>query len=203
MNAKRGTRVALYARVSTTEQSSDNQLRELRDVAKRAGWTITAEFTDNGISGAKGRQERPGLDALMQAANRREFDMVAVWALDRAFRSVADAANCMTDWKKLGIDYYDHTHQIDTSTPGGEMAFHMMAAVAQFERSMIQARVKAGLDRARAEGRVGGRPQVAQSKEKRIRRMLEEGAGIKQIARTVKVGISVVYRVKQEMAAEG
>lgn len=199
MNAAKGTRVAIYARVSTSDQTTEQQLTALHEAATASGFVLTRDYIDNGISGSKGRKDRPGLDALMFDAEEGKFDMVMVWALDRAFRSVADAANCMTEWKQLGIHYYDHIHRIDTSTPGGEMVFHIIAAVAQFERTMISERTKAGLARARKAGRVGGRPMVGDERETQVRDMLRQGIGIRHIVNSVGVGFSVVYRIKKAM----
>lgn len=120
-------RVALYCRVSTAEQTTENQERELRSVAGRAGWLITAVFTDAGISGARGRDKRPGFDQLMKAATRREIDMVAAWSVDRLGRSLQDLVGFLSEIHGAGVDLYLHQQAIDTSTPAGKAMFQMMA----------------------------------------------------------------------------
>ena len=161
MNAKRIRRVALYVRVSTDHQTTKNQDRELRAVADRHGWEVVATFKDEGISGAKGRDERPGLDKLLQAVARREFDLVAAWSVDRMGRSLIDLVGVLQELHSKHVDLYLHQQGIDTTTPSGKAMFQMMGVFAEFERSMIHERVMAGLARAKAEGkRSGRRPTV-------------------------------------------
>jgi DNA invertase Pin-like site-specific DNA recombinase len=192
MKAKR---VALYARVSTDGQTTENQTRELRQVAERHGWTVVAEYVDHGISGAKGRDKRPQFDALLKGVARKEFGLVAAWSVDRLGRSLLDLLGFLGDVQAKGVDLYLHQQAVDTSTPGGKALFQMMGVFAEFERAMIRERVNAGLARARAKGTVLGRPKVAEKIEQRIRDMAADGVGKLRTARTLGVGVSVVQRV--------
>ena len=186
---------AIYARVSTNGQTTDNQVRELRKVAKRHGWKIAAEFIDHGVSGAKGRDKRPALDKLLKAANRRDFSIIMAWSVDRLGRSLQHLVGFLDEIHAKGVDLYLHQQNIDTSTPSGKAMFQMAGVFAEFERSMIQERVRAGLERAREQGKVLGRPKVPPRTEVLIRKKRHEGMGILKIAREVGVGTSVVQRV--------
>lgn len=192
MKAKR---VALYARVSTDGQTTENQTRELRQVAERHGWTVVAEFVDHGISGAKGRDKRPQFDALLTGVTRKEFDVIAAWSVDRLGRSLVDLLGFLGDVQAKGVDLYLHQQAVDTSTPGGKALFQMMGVFAEFERAMIRERVNAGLARARAKGTTLGRPKVDTATEERIREMAAEGVGKLRTARMLRIGVSVVQRV--------
>jgi DNA invertase Pin-like site-specific DNA recombinase len=192
---KQAKRVALYARVSTDGQSTENQTRELRAVTERHGWTVVAEFVDHGISGAKGRDKRPQFDALLKGVARKEFDVIAAWSVDRLGRSLVDLLGFLGDVQAKGVDLYLHQQAVDTSTPGGKALFQMMGVFAEFERAMIRERVNAGLARARAKGTTLGRPKTAPRVEQRIRDLAAEGVGKLKTARTLGVGVSVVQRV--------
>ena len=198
MNAKRHKRVALYVRVSTDHQSVRNQEIELQAVAERHGWTVVAVYRDQGISGAKGRDKRPGLDKLLQAVARKEFDMVAAWSVDRLGRSLIDLVGILQEFHAKHVDLYLHQQGIDTTTPSGKAMFQMMGVFAEFERSMIHERVMAGLARARAEGKQLGRPaEVAgnAAKVQTIRAARAAGKSIRTIAREQGVGIGTVSRL--------
>jgi DNA invertase Pin-like site-specific DNA recombinase len=192
-------RVALYARVSTDKQSTENQLIELRQAAERMGWAVAAEFIDHGISGAKGRKDRPQLDALLKGVARKDFDVVASWSVDRLGRSLIDLVTLLQELHHMGVDLYLHQQGINTTTPGGKALFGMMGVFAEFERGMIQERVKAGMARAKAKGTKSGnaigRPGVGATVEGRIRELRAEGLGILKIARQAGCGVSVVQRV--------
>ena len=141
-------RVAFYVRVSTADgQTTENQTRQLHEVAGRLGWTVVAIFKDDGVSGTKGRDQRPGLDALMKGVARREFDLVAAWSVDRLGRSLPDLVALLAELQARGVDLFLHQQALDTSTPSGRMMFQMLAVFAEFERAMIVARVRAGLQR--------------------------------------------------------
>lgn len=193
-----GKRVAVYARVSTDGQTCENQLAELRRLADAAGWEVVAEYVDTGISGAKGRQARPQFDALCKGAVRREFDMVAAWSVDRLGRSLQDLVAFMAELQAAGLDLYLHQQGMDTTTPAGRAMFQMCGVFAEFERSMIQDRVRAGLDRAKASGKILGRPRVSANTEADIRRHRAEGWGKKRIARALGCGVGTVNRVLGE-----
>ncbi|MFG1465289.1 recombinase family protein [Xanthobacter sp. DSM 24535] len=195
MPAKAHRRVAFYFRVSTHDQTTENQRRELQAVADKAGWNVVATFEDAGISGAKGRQQRPGYDALLKAITRREVDMVAAWSVDRLGRSMPDLVAFLSDLHARGADLYLHQQAMDTTTPSGRAMFQMMGVFAEFERAMIQERVKAGLARARAEGRKLGRPTIGTDMEARIRALRAQGMGIVKVAKTLGIGVSAVQRV--------
>jgi DNA invertase Pin-like site-specific DNA recombinase len=188
-------RVALYARVSTDSQSTENQLRQLRAVAKRHGWVIVTEYVDNGVSGAKGRRERPQFDGLLNGVARREFDMIAAWSVDRLGRSLQDLLGFLLELQSKRVDLYLHQQALDTSTPMGKAMFQLCGVFAELERSIIQERVKAGLERARAKGVTLGRPRTAPKIEAKIRQLAAQGMGKGKIARTLGIGVSVAQRV--------
>jgi DNA invertase Pin-like site-specific DNA recombinase len=154
-----------------------------------------AEFVDHGISGAKGREQRPSFDAMLKAATRREFDLVAAWSVDRLGRSLQDLIGFLGELHALRVDLFLHQQGLDTSTPAGKAMFQMMGVFAEFERAMIRERVQAGLQRARAQGKQLGRPRVAEQREEQIRALRAGGMGIRKVAREVGVGVSVVQRV--------
>ncbi len=148
--AERARRVAVYARVSTDGQSVDNQLRELAAVAERHSWEVAATYTDEGVSGAKWRDRRPGFDSLCGAVARREVDAVAAWSVDRLGRSLQDLVAFLGELQAKDVDLYLHVQGLDTSTPAGRAMFQMLGVFSEFERAMIQERVRAGLARASA-----------------------------------------------------
>ena len=198
-------RVALYARVSTDKQSTENQLRELRDVAARMGWNVVEEFIDRGISGAKGRKDRPRLDALLKGVARKEFDIVAAWSVDRLGRSLIDLVGLLQELHSIGVDLYLHQQGINTTTPAGKALFGMMGVFAEFERGMIVERVKSGMARARKNGTKSGiaigRPGVSAAVESRIRELRAAGMGMLKTAKEAGCGVSVVQRVEAADAA--
>jgi len=200
MNAKRRQpkRVALYLRVSTSEQTTRNQRRELKAVADRHGWEIVKVFEDAGISGAKGRDERAGLDELMKAVARREIDMVAAWSVDRLGRSLMDLLGLLKELHAKGVDLFLHQQGLDTSTPSGRAMFQMLGVFAGFERAMIRERMLAGIVRARADGTKLGRRRVEDTDPKKItaaRAPRSRGVGYRRIAREVWLGVGTVMRL--------
>lgn len=193
-------RIAIYLRVSTPEQSVENQRLELEAVAARHGWNVVAIFEDQGFSGSKGRDGRPGFDKLCHAAARREFDQIAAWSVDRLGRSLQGLITFLAELKAKGIDLYLHQQGLDTSTPSGNAMFQMLGVFAEFERAMIAERVKAGLARARKNGKRLGRPMLSDSRELAVRKLLSDNVGIVKTARAVGVGVSAVQRIKRAMA---
>jgi DNA invertase Pin-like site-specific DNA recombinase len=191
-------RAALYLRVSTGEQTTENQRRELEAVVQRTGWDIVAIYEDAGISGAKGRDRRPAYDHLLKDAARRQFDVAMAWSVDRLGRSLTDLIGFMDELNSLDIDLYLHQQGIDTTTPSGRAMFQMCGVFAEFERAMIQERVKAGLARARAQGKTLGRPKVATHVERSVWRLRKAGSGKRKIARQLGIGVSTVMRVLKE-----
>jgi DNA invertase Pin-like site-specific DNA recombinase len=199
--AKAVKRAAIYVRVSTDSQTIENQLCELRQVAERRGWEVVEVYNDAGISGAKGRADRPGLDLLLKDASRRKFDVVMAWAIDRLGRSLIDLLGTIQHLEAVGVDLYLDQQAIDTTTPMGKLVFQVTGAFAEFERSMIRQRVKAGLKRAVAQGTRLGRPKIEVALERKAQRQLQKGVGILKVAKTLGLGTGTVQRIKQEMGA--
>lgn len=200
-------RVAIYIRVSTDGQTTENQRRELEAVAASSGWDIVGVYEDAGISGAKGRDKRPAFNSLLEDATRRRFDMVAAWSVDRLGRSMPDLVGFLSELEVLDIDLYLQQQALDTSTPAGRAFFQMLGIFAEFERSMIQERVKAGLARARAESpevreargkKPIGRPKITGSIRLEIIKAREEGFSIRKTAALAGVGTATVQRVLKE-----
>jgi DNA invertase Pin-like site-specific DNA recombinase len=170
-------RLATYARVSTLNQDTDMQTRELREYCARRGWDLVHEYVDHGVSGAK--ESRPALNALMLDARRRKFDAVAVWKFDRMARSVTHLLRVLEEFRSLGgIEFISLSESIDTSTPTGKMVFTVLASVAELERSLISERVRAGLRNARAKGKILGRPRCDVDPTE-VRRLRAQGASWK------------------------
>jgi DNA invertase Pin-like site-specific DNA recombinase len=196
-------RAAIYVRVSTDKQTIENQLRELRQIAERRGWEVVHEYYDAGISGAKSREARPGLDQMLKDAQRRCFDVVMAWAIDRLGRSLVDLLGTIQALEACGVDLYLDQQSIDTTTPAGRLMFQITGAFAEFERSMIRQRVRAGLKRAVESGKQLGRPKIDAAMEKRVQAQLRAKKGMLAIARDLKIGTGTVQRVKREMEAAG
>ena len=194
-------KVALYLRVSTDGQTTDNQRIELESVARQRGWDIVAQYDDNGVSGAKGRQHRKQFDAMIKAATRGEFDMIAAWSVDRLGRSLQDLVQFLNELQSVGCDLYLHQQALDTSTPAGRAMFGMCGVFAEFERSMIQERVKAGLQRARAKGTVLGRPRVSTTKRQSLMKAYKEVGTVRGAARLAKVPVATASRIIKEETA--
>lgn len=198
-------RAALYVRVSTADrgQTVENQLQPLQEAAARLGWTIVAIHKDEGISGAKGRQQRPGLDALLKGVTRREFDIVAAWSVCRLGRSLPDLVGLLGDLQARGVDLYLHQQALDTSTPSGRALYGMLSVFSEYERAMVSSRVMAGLHRARhIEGKRLGRPPISALKLNRIRDALAEGRGVRETARLLRVSAAKVSEVRRSMAGQ-
>ncbi len=193
-------RVALYARVSTRGQTVENQLMELRAWAERAGHEIVGTYKDEGVSGTKGRDERPALDAALKDATRRRFDLLAVWSVDRLGRSLPDLIDAMKELHGAGVDLFIHQQALDTTTPTGKAMFGMLGIFGEFEAAIIKERVNAGLDRARAQGTKLGRPvEHAGDVEAQVRELLAQGVGMIKIGKTLGIGTSPVQRIAKAM----
>ena len=181
-------RVGIYARVSTLiGQSPEMQLAELREYASRRGWEVFAEYVDNGVSGAK--ESRPELNRLMADAHRRHFDIVLCWKIDRFGRSLKHLVNALADLDSYGIAFVSFRDNLDLSTPSGRLMFQIIGAMAEFERSLIQERVRAGLRNAKLKGRTLGRPSRIVSLDE-MTRLRAQGASLREIAKAV--GVSYV-----------
>ncbi len=196
--------VAIYLRVSTSGQTVDNQRLELQRVAAARGWQIVAEFADEGVSGAKGRDRRPAFDKLLKGATRHDFDMVAAWSIDRLGRSLADLAALLVELQSLGVGIYLHQQAIDSSTPGGRALLQMAGVFAEFERAMLIERVNAGLARAKQHGtRSGkaiGRPMLTPAKQAAVRAALIAGNGVRATARECGVSKASVAAIRDAAA---
>lgn len=192
-------KVAIYSRVSTSSQTVENQNRELEEVAKRLNWQIIATLCDEGISGAKGRDKRPAFDELMNLVSRKEVDMIACWSVDRLGRSLQHLVSFLDDISERGVDLYLHQQNLDTSTPSGRAMFQMISVFSEFERSMIQERVRSGLERAKASGVKLGRPRLELTKKQRIEKLLSTGKSINSVAKLVRVGTGTVHRIKTQI----
>lgn len=187
-------RTAIYARVSTTDQTCEMQLQELREYAARRGWEIAGEYVDTGWSGAKA--SRPQFDRLLKDARLRKVDCILVWKLDRWGRSVSNLVSSLHELKGLGVRWIAVTQNIDTdeSNPVAALVMHILASVAEFEREMIRERVKAGMKAAKHRGAKFGRPKVVFDRKK-AREMSAAGASVRKIAKRFKVGTSTVQRL--------
>src|SRR5262245_10625453 len=183
-------RAVLYLRVSTTEQTTANQERELREIAARMGCEVVRVYRDHGISGAKGRDGRPEFDRLCRDAAKRQFDLVMAWSVDRLGRSLQDLVGFLSELHALKIDLFLHQQGLDTMTPAGKAMFQMLGVFAEFERSIIQERVRAGLKRARSEGKRLGRPHKPGRTE-----------GVRRIAARFGVDPSTVQRISRPFDA--
>ncbi|OEJ64939.1 recombinase family protein [Magnetovibrio blakemorei] len=193
-------RVAIYVRVSTDGQTVDNQLADLNAVAQRMDWEIVHVYRDDGISGAKGRDQRPGFNELLKGITRREFDLIAAWSVCRIGRSLKDLIGFLSEIHERDIGLYLHKQGLDTSTPSGRMMFQLLGVFSEYERAMIQDRVRAGVQRKMKDPTYHhGRPSTNKTKLDAIRDFLQQGNGIHKTAKHVGCGVSVVQRVKRDM----
>ena len=194
----RGTimkRVGIYLRVSTGDQTTENQRLELEAVAARSGWEVVGFYEDAGISGAKGRDQRPAFDRLIRDATSRKINMIAAWSVDRLGRSLQDLVGFLNELQAVGCNLYLHQQALDTTTPSGRAMFQMCGVFAEFERCMIRDRVNTGMARARANGVKLGRPTVSPKVEQRVRELRAQGMGLIKIGREVGVGTGTVQRI--------
>ena len=187
------TRAAIYARVSTSNNGQDPtmQTRELEEYCQRRGWELTGCYVDNGISGS--RESRPELDRLMTDARQRKLDVVLVWKLDRFGRSLKHLVNALAEFEALGITFASLKDNLDLSTPSGRLMFQIIGAMAEFEKSLIQERVRAGLRNAKAKGRRLGRPRVAVDSQE-IARLRAQGCSWSTIHRETGIGKGTAQR---------
>jgi DNA invertase Pin-like site-specific DNA recombinase len=190
-----GKRAAIYVRVSTDKQTVENQVQALRQIAERRGWEVVEQYSDAGISGRKGRDGRPGLDAMLKDAQRRKFDVVMAWSIDRLGRSLIDLLGTIQALEACSVDLYLDQQAIDTTTPAGRLMFQVTGAFAEFERSMIRQRVHTGLKRAVEAGKTLGRPRISEKIEQRITEQLRAGKGVIKVAKEIGVGVGTVQRV--------
>lgn len=193
--------VVIYGRVSTDKQTVSNQLNDLREVANRSGWEVIDEYLDVGISGSKGRDKRPEFDRLLKDANRKKFDGILVWSIDRLGRSLQHLVSFLNDVQVKDIDLYIHQQGIDTGTMTGKMMFQMCGVFAEFERNIIRERVKSGLDRAKKEGKTLGRPtNVSGNTKATVIELRDTGMSMNKICKTLSIGSGTLYRLLDEVA---
>ena len=186
-------RAVLYARVSTTDkQDPEMQLADLREYASRRGWELCGTFVDR-TSGS--HESRPALDEVMSLCQQRKADVVIVWKLDRLGRSLKHLVNILAEWETLGIAFISLRDNLDLTTPSGKLMFHVIGAMAEFERALIQERVKAGLAQAKREGRRGGRPKrVWRPKtERRVKQLRTEGKSWQHISQETRIPVGTLH----------
>ena len=191
----------IYSRVSTNEQTVENQLRVLREVAEKRGLEVVREISDEGISGAKGRNERPGFDELIKGSVKNEWDIILVWDVSRLGRSLKHLVSFLEDIQSAHCDMYIHQSGIDTSTASGKMMFGMLSVFSEFERSMIRERVIAGQQRAVANGvKLGRKTNVNDGIITAVYHMRENNVPIKRIAKDLQIGVGTVYKILDKVA---
>jgi DNA invertase Pin-like site-specific DNA recombinase len=188
-------RAALYLRVSTGEQTVDNQRLELNRLIVARGWRLVKEFTDEGVSGAKARDKRPQFDALYDAATRHEFDVVVAWSIDRISRSLGDLVDFMKHLEAVKVQLYVHQQAVDSTTPSGRLMFQVAGAFAEFERQIIRQRILIGMDRARRRGKQFGRKRVLTPDFiQKVAEMRAEKKSAPAIGKALRVSESTVWR---------
>ena len=186
-------RIAIYSRVSTNGKGQDTevQARELREYAARRGWAIVQEFSDSGFSGAK--ESRPALDEMLTAAKRRHFDAILCWKLDRIGRSLKHLVNLLAELEAIGVALISFSDSLDLSTPQGRLMFQIIGAMAEFERSLICERVKAGIAHRKAQGKKFGGRTAKRLDMAEISRLRESGASMAEIARAMRVSTGTIH----------
>lgn len=191
-------RVAIYARVSTADknQTVENQLRDLLAVAERQDWQIVATFTDEGISGAKGRDKRPAFDNLLKGVARKDFDLIACFSVCRIGRSLQDLISFLGDIQSKDVDLYVHTQGLDTSTPSGAMMFQLLSLFSSYERAILRDRILSGLRRTTKKS---GRRPMPEDRAEAIRRSLLDGQGIRATARLHRASTTTVTAIKRSL----
>ena len=191
-------RAVLYLRVSKHEQTIENQRIELERVAKAKGWKVIAIFKDEGVSGAFGREVRAQYDSMLKQGVQAKFDVILAWDVSRLSRSLVDLVTTLDELHACGIDLYLHQQAIDTTTPAGKAMFQMCGVFAEFERGILSERVKAGLNRARQEGKILGRPMKL-ANVKKLLEARQRGSTIRQIAEENNLSVGKVHKVLNEM----
>ena len=197
MNTKK---VVLYVRVSTDKQSVENQIDQLTSVAHRNGWEIVDTYSDAGISGAFGRDKRPAFDKLLKDANRKKYDGIMVWSIDRIGRSLQDLISFLNDVQSKDIDLYIDQQGLDSSTPTGRLMFSLVGSFAEYERTLIKERVRAGMERAKKSGtksgRAIGRPtNVNDGTKAAVIELHKSGMSMNKICKTLSIGNGTLYKL--------
>ena len=194
-------KAVIYSRVSTNDQTVDNQLKILREVAEKKGLEVVQEISDEGISGAKGRDERDGFNELIKGSIQKEWDIILVWDVSRLGRSLQHLVSFLDDIHSAKCDLYIHQSGLDTSTASGKMMFQMIGVFSEFERSMIRERVIAGQQRAKAEGKhIGRKTNVNEGTLNAVKHLRENNVPIKRIAKDLHIGVGTVYKILEKVA---
>ena len=194
-------KAVIYSRVSTNDQTIDNQLKVLTDIAYKRGLEVVREISDEGISGAKGRDERKGFDQLIKGSIKNEWDIILVWDVSRLGRSLKHLVSFLEDIQSANCDLYIHQSGIDTSTASGKMMFGMLSVFSEFERAMIRERVLVGQQRAKAEGKHIGRPtNVNDGIITAVYQLRQNNVPIRRIAKDLHIGVGTVYKILDEVA---
>jgi len=201
MIPKKQRRVAFYLRVSKGSQTVENQRRELEQAANQRGWELVELYSDNGVSGAKGRDKRPAFDRLCKDAVAGKFDLIAAWSVDRLGRSVLHLAQFVEDMRSAGVGLFLLKQGLDSETPTGRAMLGMCSIFAELEREIIRERIHSGLARAKAEGKQLGRKPVTSMVEEQIRALRAKGLGKGKIAREIGIGTGTVQRVLADAPA--
>ena len=192
-------RVAIYGRVSTSEQTTDNQINFLQEIVSRNGWELVQTYVDEGISGTKGRDKRPEFDRLCKDMVRRKFNRILVWDISRLGRSLQHLVEFLNEVQSVNCHLYIHQSGLDTSTPSGRMMFQMVGVFSEFERSMISERVKLGLKRVRSKGTKLGRPtKIDEETKVKIWSLIDTGKSLAEVSRVLQISKMSVSRVKRE-----
>jgi DNA invertase Pin-like site-specific DNA recombinase len=192
-----GKKAVIYTRVSTDSQTTENQRLQLRAYASRMGYQVVGELSDQGISGTKGKTDRPGFKRLSDLITRREVDIVLAWSVDRVSRSLTDLLSFLEELKSKGVDLFLHQQSLDTSTPSGRAMFQLLGVFSELESALIRERIHAGLDRARKEGKRLGRPSVASAPAviASVRLLREKGLSIHNIAKQLRIGVGTTSKI--------
>lgn len=189
-------KIAIYVRVSTNKQDSTNQLIELRNLANRLNYEIVQEYTDNGISGTKGREDRPGLDLLLNHAGQRKFEQVMIFDITRLGRSLQNCIETLNYLNSLNIDILIQKQGIDTSTSVGRLTFSLMASLGEYEKNLMRERIVLGINRAKSQGKKLGRPSnMNEGMKNAIKILREKGMGIVAISKQLNCGVGTIYTV--------
>ena len=197
-------KVVIYSRVSTTQQTCENQINLLNEIVERNGWNLIDNYVDEGVSGSKGRDKRPEFNRLCKDMVRRKFTRILVWDISRLSRSLKHLVEFLGDVNSIGCNLYIHQSGLDTSTPSGRMMFQMVGVFSEFEREMISERVKSGMRRVMSEGKIVGRPvKLNDEIRSKIWDLHSQGQGLKSITDQVNVGRSTVYRLLKQINENG
>jgi len=196
-------KVVIYGRVSTNKQTVDNQLNQLREISTRNDWEVVNEYIDEGISGSLGRDKRPSFDQLLKDVNRKKFDGILVWSIDRLGRSLQDLVSFLNDIQSKKVDLYIHQQGLDTTTPTGKMMFQMCGVFSEFERNIIRERVKSGMENAKKNGTKSGRSigrptNVNDSTRSTIIELLDRGLSKTKICKTLGIGVGTLYKLIEQ-----